>query len=118
MSDDTSTPGTDPRDDDFLTRILDQIVDLAQTARDWVRQEAEATIKEKVVPPLQRLGLTVASAFAAATLLVIGLICVGIAAIVWLCQWLGVPGAFLLIGVVLLVGAGIFTAIKVRGMQP
>jgi hypothetical protein len=49
---------------------------------------------------------------------VIGLICVGIAAIVFLCKWLGVDGAFLLIGVVLLVGAGIFTAVKVKGMQP
>jgi len=117
MSDETSAPGTGPRDDDFLTRILDQLVDLAQTARDWVRQEAEATIKEKIVPPLQKLGLTVASAFAAATLLVIGVICIGIAAIVFLCQWLTVPGAFLLIGVVLLVGAGIFTAVKVKAMQ-
>jgi type IV secretory pathway VirB2 component (pilin) len=118
MSDEMNTPGESPHGDDFLTRILDQLVDLAQTARDWVRQEAEATIKEKVVPPLQRLGLTVASAFAAATLLVIGVICIGIAAIVGLCQWLTVPGAFLLIGVVLLVGAGIFTALKMKGMQP
>ena len=117
MSDDGSDSGRRAMSDDFLARILDQLVDLAQTARDWVRQEAEATVKEKIVPPLQKLGLTVAAAFAAATLLVVGVICIAIAAIVFLCQWLGVPGAFLLIGVMLLVGAGIFTAVKVKGMQ-
>jgi uncharacterized membrane protein YqjE len=117
MSDEIPTPGHDPRDDDFLTRILDQLVDLAQTARDWVRQEAEATVKEKIVPPLQKLGLALASGFAAASLLVIGLIFVAVAAIVALSQWLGVAWAFFLIGVIYLVGAAIFTAVKVRSMQ-
>jgi hypothetical protein len=69
------------------------------------------------VPPLQRLGITVASAAAAASLLVIGLLCIAIAAIVYISQLLGVPLAFLLIGSVLLIGAGVFTAIKVRTMQ-
>jgi hypothetical protein len=103
--------------DDFLTRILDQLVDLAQTARDWVRQEAEATVKEKIVPPLQKLGLTVASAFAAATFLVMGAIFIAVAAMVYLCQLVGVPLAFLIVGGVYLVGAGIFTAVKVKAMQ-
>jgi hypothetical protein len=129
MSDETSAPdegdvnseargsGVDGDRDDFLTRILDQIVDLAQTARDWVRQEAEATVKEKIVPPLQKLGLAIASAFAAASLLVLGLIFVAVAAIVALSQWLGVPWAFFTIGAVYLIGAGVFTAVKVRSMQ-
>lgn len=103
--------------DDFLTRILDQLLDLAQTARDWVRQEAEATIKEKVVPPLQKLGLTIASASAAAALLVVGLLFVAVAAIVYLSQLIGVPLAFLAIGLLFLIGAGIFTRMKVRSMQ-
>lgn len=103
--------------DDFLTRILDQLVDLAQTARDWVRQEAEATVKEKIVPPLQKLGLAVASAFAAASLLVLGLVFVAVAAIVALSQWLGVPWAFFIIGALYLTGAAVFTVVKVKAMQ-
>jgi len=117
MSEEMSPPeGGEPRDD-FLTRILDQLVDLAQTARDWVRQEAEATVKEKIVPPLQKLGLTVASAFAAGSLLVIGMIFIAVAGMVYLSQLLGVPLAFLIVGAVYLVGAAIFTVVKVRAMQ-
>jgi hypothetical protein len=118
MSDDIPTPDRGTSPDDFLARILDQIVDLAQTARDWVRQEAEATVKEKIVPPLQKLGLAIASAFAAATILVIGLVFVAVAAIVYLSQLVGVPLAFFIIGALCLAGAGIFTYVKVRSMQP
>jgi hypothetical protein len=122
MSDADPSPSGDEREasehkDDFLTRILDQLVDLAQTARDWVRQEAEATVREKIVPPLQKVGIAIASAFAAASLFVMGLIFVAVAAIVYLSQLLGVPLAFLIIGGVYLLGAGIFTIVKVRSMQ-
>ena len=118
MSDDTQAPNEGARQDDFLARILDKLVDLAQTARDWVRQEAEAVVKEKIVPPLQKLGITIASAFAAATLLVIGLIFIAVAAIVYLSQLLGVALAFFLIGAVFVIGAAVFTARKVKAMQP
>lgn len=117
MSDETPVPGDTPAGDDFLARILDQLLDLLQTARDWVRQEAEAVVKEKIVPPLQLLGITIASASAAAALLVIGLIFIAVAAIVFLSQLLGVPLAFLLIGLVFVTGAGIFTYVKVKAMQ-
>ena len=83
----------------------------------WIRQEAEATVKEKIVPPLQKLGLAVASAFGAATLFVLGVIFLATAALVALSQWLGVPLAFLIVGLVLLLGSAIFTAVKVRSMQ-
>ena len=117
MSDEMSPPEGGQPSDDFLTRILDQLVDLAQTARDWVRQEAEATVKEKIVPPLQKLGLTVASGFAAAFLLVIGLIFIAVAAMVYLSDLLGVALAFLIVGGLYLTGAAIFTAVKVKAMQ-
>jgi len=117
MSDETSAPEQTPPGDDFLSRILDQLLDLVQTARDWVRQEAEAVVKEKIVPPIQKLGITLASASAAAALLVIGLIFIAVAAIVFLSQLLGVPLAFLLIGLVFVIGAAIFTAVKVKAMQ-
>jgi hypothetical protein len=103
--------------DDFITRILDQLLDLLRTARDWVQQEAEAVVRTKIVPPLQKLGITVASAAAAATLLVIGLIFLAVAGIVYLSQLLGAPLAFLIVGGAFVIGAGIFTAVKVRTMQ-
>jgi hypothetical protein len=117
MSDEMSPPKGEAAGDDFLTRILDQLLDLAQTARDWVRQEAEATVKEKIVPPLQKVGLAIAASFGAVSMMVVGLIFVAVAAIVYLSQLLGVPLAFLLIGGVYLVGAAIFTFVKVRSMQ-
>jgi len=117
MSDGPVEPEGGNTREDFFTRILDQLLDLLQTVRDWVQQEAEGIVRTKIVPPLQTLGVTVASAMAAATLLVIGLIFVAVAAIVYLSQLLGVPLAFLLIGSAFLIGAGIFTALKVRTMQ-
>jgi hypothetical protein len=110
-------PVDDAPRDDFLTRIIDELLDLLQTARDWIRQEAEATVKEKIVPPLQKLGLTLASGTAAAILLVVGLLFLAVAAIVYLSQLLGVPLAFLIIGAVFIIGAAIFTTIKVKAMQ-
>jgi len=117
MSDEIPAPDTKPSGDDFLARILDQLLDLVQTARDWVRQEAEAVVRDKIVPPLQQLGIAVASAWAAAVLLVLGLIFVVVAAIVFLCELVGVPLAFLIIGLALLIGAGVFTGMKVKAMQ-
>ncbi len=116
MSDETPAPDKGAPDD-FLTRILDQLVDLAQTARDWVRQEAEATIKEKIVPPLQKVGLAIAAGFGAASLMVLGLIFIAVAAIVYLSDLVGVALAFFIIGAAYLLGAAAFTAVKVRSMQ-
>jgi hypothetical protein len=116
MSDDKGLGGDSPRSD-FLTRIIDELLDLLQTARDWIRQEAEATVKEKIVPPLQKVGIAISSAMAAAVLLVVGLLFIAVAAIVYLSQLLGVPLAFLIIGAIYIIGAAIFTAIKARSMQ-
>ena len=82
MSDDTPAPVEEQKRDDFLTRIIDQLLDLLQTARDWVRQEAEATIKEKVVPPLQKVGILIGAAIGAASMMVIGAILIAVAAVV------------------------------------
>jgi hypothetical protein len=117
MSDEGTSPTGEEPQADFLTRIIDQLLDLLQTARDWVRQEAEATVREKIVPPLQKVGIAIASAFAAASAMVLGLIFVAVAAIVYLSQLLGVPLAFLIIGGVYLLAALIFTIVKVRSMQ-
>ena len=97
--------------------IIDSVADLLQTAVDWLRQEAATVVREKIVLPIQRLGLTLVSALAAAVLLVTGLIFVAVAVFLYLAQWLGYPGALLLIGGVYVVAAAVFLVIKVRLMQ-
>ncbi|MGB4593911.1 MAG: phage holin family protein [Coriobacteriia bacterium] len=102
---------------DSVTAIIDSVADLLQTATDWVRQEAEAVVREKIVAPIQRLGLTLASASAAGCLAVVGLIFIAVAMFLVLAEWLTYPGALLAIGAVYLIGSIIFVIIKVRLMQ-
>ncbi|MCE5191557.1 MAG: hypothetical protein LLG08_07350 [Actinomycetia bacterium] len=102
---------------DAVGEIIDSIADLLQTATDWVRQEAGAVVHDKVVLPVQKLGLTLASALAAGLLAVIGLLFIAVAAFLWLARWLTYPGALLAIGGVYLLGALVFIVIKVRMMQ-
>ena len=84
---------------------------------DWLRQEAESIMHDKVVIPGQKLGLTLASGCAAAMLLAFGLGFIAVGVFMLLGQWLTYPGALLLIGAVLVIGAIIFTVIKVRSFQ-
>jgi hypothetical protein len=116
MPDEPSQPAPEKKDD-FLARILDAVVDLLETARDWVQQEAEATVREKIVLPIQRLGLTLASAAAAASLLVVALIFIAVAAVIWLGSLIGYAWTFFAIGMTFLIGSAVFLAIKVRSMQ-
>lgn len=102
---------------DAVGAIIDSVADLLQTATDWVRQEAESVVREKIVLPIQRLGLTLASATAAGCLAVVGLIFVAVALFLLLAEWLTYPGALLAIGGVYLLGAVVFIVIKVRMMQ-
>jgi len=97
--------------------IIDAVADLLQTAVDWLRQEAASVVREKVVLPIQRLGLTLVSAGAAGCLLVVGLVFIAVALFLLLAQWLGYPGALLLIGGVYVVASIVFIVIKVRLMQ-
>ncbi|MDI6711644.1 MAG: hypothetical protein QMD96_00235 [Anaerosomatales bacterium] len=98
-------------------RIIDAIADLLQTLVDWLRQEAEAVVRDKVVAPIQRLGLTLASAFAAACLAAFGLALIGVAAFIALADLLTYPGALALIGALYLVAAAVFVVVKARTMQ-
>lgn len=97
--------------------IIDAIADLLQTASNWLRQEAAAVVREKIVLPLQRLGLTLASAAAAAALLAVGLIFIAVALFLLLAQWVSYPGALLIIGGVYVLASLIFLVIKVRSIQ-
>jgi hypothetical protein len=100
-----------------VEQIIDAVADLLQTASDWVRQEAAGVVREKIVLPIQRLGLTLASASAAAALLTFGLMFIAVALFLLLAEWLGYPGALLLIGGVYVVVSVVFIVIKVRLMQ-
>lgn len=97
--------------------IIDAIADLLQTVVDWLRQEAAAIVREKIVLPIQRLGLTLASAAAAATLAVVGLIFIAVALYLFLAEAVGHPFALLIIGAVYLIASAVFLVIKVRSIQ-
>ncbi len=97
--------------------VIDATADLLQTIVDWLREEAEALVREKIILPLQRLGLTVASAWAAASLLILGVCFIAVGVLLLLAEWLTWPGALLAIGGVLVLGSVIFAVIKMRSMQ-
>ncbi|NTU70420.1 MAG: hypothetical protein HGB10_01145 [Coriobacteriia bacterium] len=97
--------------------LADAIADLLQMAVNWLRAEASDLMRDKVVLPTQQLGLTLASAMAAAALMVIGLGFVFVAILMVLAKYLTWPGALALVGTLILIGAGIFTYIKMRSVQ-
>jgi len=105
-------PSEPPREN-----LIDAIADLLQMFVDWMRAEASDLVRDKLVLPVQQLGLTLASAGAAGCLVVVGLHFIFVAVLLILAEWLGWPGALLLVGGLILTGAGIFTYIKMRSIQ-
>jgi len=97
--------------------LVDAIADLLQMFVDWIRAEASDLVRDKLVLPVQQLGLTLASAGAAGCLVVVGLHFIFVALLLILAEWLGWPGALLLVGGLILTGAGVFTYIKMRSIQ-
>lgn len=97
--------------------VIDAAADLLETIVKWLRQEAHALLKEKIVLPLQRLGLTLASGIAAATLLTLGLAYISVGSLILLAEWLTWPGALFLIGGMLVLGSAVFAYFKSRMMQ-
>jgi hypothetical protein len=97
--------------------LVDAIADLMQMAVNYMRQETAGVMRDKVVLPGQVLGAFVAFALAAAFLLALGIGFIAVAVLLVLAHYLGWPGALALIGVLLLIGAGVFTYLKVRSLQ-
>lgn len=97
--------------------VIDAAADLLQTIVDWLRQEAEGVVREKIVAPIQQLGLTLASASAAAGLAFLGIAFIAVGLFMLLGNAIGYPYALLVIGGVLMIGSVVFTAIKMRLMQ-
>jgi len=109
-----AAPGTEPPQRETL---VDAIADLLQMAVNYLRAEAADIVRDKVVLPTQQLGMMLAFVVAAATLMVVGVLFVAVALLILLAQWITWPGALGLVGGVLLVGAGVFTYLKVRSVQ-
>ena len=107
----TGTPET-PRES-----LVDAIADLLQMLVNWLRQEAAGIMRDKIVLPGQQLGMLIAFAFAAATLLVIGLCFLFVAFLMVLASWVGWPGAFGIVGGTIVLGAAVLTYLKVRSIQ-
>ncbi len=97
-------------------RIVDAVIDLLQTTVDWLKQEAETTVRDKVALPLQKVGLAIGSGAAAGCLLAFGLMFVAIGLLLLIAQSLGWPATMMLIGAVYIVAAAIFLVIRVRVM--
>lgn len=108
---------TEQRPPTSYEQIVEQLADLLQMASDWVRQEAESTMREKVVLPLQRLGLTFAAAVAAGTLFVTGILLVATGLLVFLGGLIGWDVTLWILGAVLIVGSGIALAVMFRKVQ-
>jgi hypothetical protein len=74
-------------------------------------------MRDKVVLPGQQLGMLVAFAMAAAVLLVVGLCFLFVAFLMVLAGFIGWPGAFAVVGIAILIGAGVLTYLKMRSIQ-
>lgn len=107
----------EPQDASQERTVIDAAADLLQTLVDWLRQEAGALVHDKVVIPLQRLGLTLAAASAAASLIVLGIAFIVVGLFMLLGELIGYPFALLAIGGVLVVLSVIFMLIKMRLIQ-
>jgi hypothetical protein len=97
--------------------LVDAIADLLQMAVNYLRAEAADIVRDKVVLPTQQLGMMLAFVIAAATLMVVGVLFIAVALLILLAHWIGWIAALALVGAVLLVGAGVFTYLKVRSIQ-
>lgn len=107
----------EPQDASQERTVIDAAADLLQTLVDWLRQEAGALVHDKIVIPLQRMGLTIAAASAAASLIVLGVGFIAVGLFMLLGELIGYPFALLAIGGVLVVLSVIFMLIKMRLMQ-
>jgi|GEM_PF-5285391 len=97
--------------------IADSIADLIQLFVDYVRQETESVVREKVVLPTQQAGQVVAFALAAAMTLFLGIAFVAVGSLMLLAYFVGWIAALYIVGAVLIAGAGGLSYAKVRKLQ-
>jgi len=97
--------------------IADAITEFVQMIVDYVRQETGDVVHDKVVVPTQKAGQVIAFAMAAALVLFLGIGYISVALMMILAGYVGWPAALLIIGGVLVVGAGGLTYAKMRSIQ-
>jgi hypothetical protein len=108
--------GTAPESPKRAT-VADAIADFVQMIVDYVRQETGDVVHDKVVVPTQKAGQVIAFAMAAALVLFLGIGYISVALMMILASYAGWPAALLIIGGVLVVGAGGLTYMKMRRLQ-
>ena len=116
-SDTGAGSGAPPVPEPKAETLTDAVADLLQMAVNYLRQETAGVMRDKVVLPAQQLGKMIAFAQAAAFLFALGLGFVAVALLLLLAQFLTWPGALGAIGAALLLGASLFTYLKVRSTQ-
>ena len=114
----TEAHSTNPTPDPVERPTFGQaIAEFIQLMVDYVRQETDDLVREKVVLPTQAAGQVVAFALAAAGVLLLGIGYLSVAAMMVLASWVGWPGALAIIGGVLVIGAAALTGAKMRKVQ-
>ncbi len=97
--------------------VADAVADFVQLFVDYVRQETDAVVREKVVLPTQKAGQVVAFALAAALVLFLGVGYISVSAMMLLAYYVGWIAALAIIGSLLVAGAGGLTYAKMRSIQ-
>lgn len=97
--------------------IADSVADLIQLFVDYVRQETESVVRDKVVLPTQKAGQVVAFALAAAMTLFLGIAFVAVGSLMLLAYFVGWIAALYIVGAVLIGGAAGLSYAKVRKLQ-
>lgn len=113
----TATPGAVPPPGVERESVIDAAADLLQLFVQFIRQETEALVRDKIGDPLARAGAAVAFAFAAAFVLVLGICFLVAAELILLAQWITWPGSLALNGAVLIAGAAGLTYARMRKMR-
>jgi len=109
-------PNPAPKKGSSKQSIFDLAIDLLEALVDWLRHEAETIVREKVVLPLQRLGVTLIAVLASSCLAVLGATAIAVGAFMLLGQAIGYAYALLVIGAVLLIGSAVFLIVKKKNM--
>lgn len=108
----TATPPSVERES-----VADAAADLAHLIVQYVRQEVEALVRDKIAVPIQNAGAAVAFAMAAAFVLVLGICFLVAAELILLAGWITWPGSLGLNGAVLIAAAAGLTYARMRRSQ-
>lgn len=87
--------------------LIDASTELVDVAVKYARQEAGDLVREKIVEPTQRAGVTAGLAVAIGLIAALGLAFVSVGVLLVLANAVGWPVALFIIGGVLLIGAAV-----------